>query len=156
RGAAGLGPSAGTAAGRDTRAVFSRSYRALSAPAARLFRLLAAHPGPDIAAPAAASLAAWPLARTRTLLGELADAHLLMEPAPGRYTFHDLLRTYAIELAEDGPAALRRWLDHYVHTGYAAAMLLHPARDVIELDAPANGVVPERLDDHRAAFAWFA
>ena len=42
----------------DVRAVFSWSYRALSAGAARLFRLLGLHPGPDITVGAAASLAA--------------------------------------------------------------------------------------------------
>jgi hypothetical protein len=39
------------------RSVFSWSYRALSSDAARLFRLLSLHVGPDIAASAAASLA---------------------------------------------------------------------------------------------------
>ncbi|WP_438860520.1 hypothetical protein, partial [Enterobacter hormaechei] len=41
----------------DVRAVFSWSYHALSAPAARLFRLLALHPGVEASASAAASLA---------------------------------------------------------------------------------------------------
>jgi hypothetical protein len=41
----------------DLRAVFSWSYTTLSRPAARLFRLLGLHPGPDLATPAAASLA---------------------------------------------------------------------------------------------------
>ncbi len=41
----------------DVRAVFSWSYRALSAGAASLFRLLGLYPGCDIAAPAIASLA---------------------------------------------------------------------------------------------------
>ena len=39
-------------------AVFSWSYQQLSPQAARLFRLLGLHPGPDISVPAAASLAA--------------------------------------------------------------------------------------------------
>ena len=79
----------------DVRAVFSWSYRALSAEAARLFRLLGLHPGPDIAVAAAASLAAVPPGRARTLLAELTRAHLLTEHAPGRYALHDLLRAYA-------------------------------------------------------------
>ena len=44
----------------DVRAVFSWSYRKLDADAARLFRLLGLHPGPDISVPAAASLAGLP------------------------------------------------------------------------------------------------
>ena len=41
----------------SVRAVFSWSYRQLSREAARMFRLLGLHPGPDICVPAAASLA---------------------------------------------------------------------------------------------------
>src|SRR4029453_15040397 len=41
----------------QVRAVFSWSYAALTPSAARLFRLLGLHPGPDISTPAAASLA---------------------------------------------------------------------------------------------------
>ena len=82
----------------DVRAVFSWSYRQLSPAAARLFRLLGMHPGPDIGLPAAASLAGQPAAEVRPLLTELARAHLI-ERAAGRYAFHDLLRAYAAELA---------------------------------------------------------
>ena len=82
----------------DLRAVFSWSYQRLGTPAARLFRLLALHPGPDIAIPAAASLAALPAHEVRNLLAELSRSHLLEEHIPGRFAFHDLLRAYATEL----------------------------------------------------------
>ena len=61
-------------AGTDVRAVFSWSYRSLSPPAARLFRLLGLHPGPDIGVAAAASLAGLPRGQVRRLLAELARA----------------------------------------------------------------------------------
>jgi DNA-binding SARP family transcriptional activator/tetratricopeptide (TPR) repeat protein len=99
---------AGEDAATDVRAVLSWSYHALSDPAARLFRLLGLHPGPDIAAPAAASLAALPLPQTRRLLGELARANLIVEHTPGRYSFHDLLRAYAIDLANHVDRAEQR------------------------------------------------
>src|SRR5207248_6429651 len=83
---------AGGDATTDVRAVFSWSYHALRHDAASMFRLLGLHPGPDITAAAAASLAALPLPRVRVLLGELARANLIVEHVPGRYTFHDLLR----------------------------------------------------------------
>jgi hypothetical protein len=51
--------AAGDAA-TDVRGVFSWSYRALSADAARLIRWFGLHSGPDIPLPAAASLAAQP------------------------------------------------------------------------------------------------
>src|SRR5204862_1353220 len=84
----------------DVRAVFSWSYRALTPATARLFRLLGLHPGPDVSTAAAASLAGLPPDRARPLLGELTRKHLLTEHNPGRYTFHDLLRAYAAELAD--------------------------------------------------------
>jgi DNA-binding SARP family transcriptional activator len=83
----------------DMRAVFSWSYRTLSPRAARLFRVLGMHPGPDISISVAASLAALPPARVRPVLAELCRAHLLTANPDGRYTCHDLLRAYAAELA---------------------------------------------------------
>ncbi|GAB2908392.1 AfsR/SARP family transcriptional regulator [Streptomyces heilongjiangensis] len=85
-------------------AVFSWSLSAVSADAARLFRLLALHPGPHFSAPATAALAGLPPRRARFLLTELADVHLVHEHAPGRYALHDLLRAHASELLrEAGP-----------------------------------------------------
>jgi DNA-binding SARP family transcriptional activator len=118
-----LDPLNGGDVATDVRAVFSWSYHALTPEAARLFRLLSLHPGPDVALPAAASLAAIGLHQARALLGELTHAHLLAEHVPGRYAFHDLLRAYATELArmhdsiDIRSAAVRRVLDHYLHTG---------------------------------------
>ena len=66
-------------ASTDLRAVFSWSYRGLDSEAARLFRLLGAHPGPDVSVPAAASLADRPREHVRDLLAELAHANLLVE-----------------------------------------------------------------------------
>jgi hypothetical protein len=60
------------------------SYRQLHADAARLFRLLGLHPGPDITAPAAASLAGIPPPSARSLLDQLTRANLTTEHQPGR------------------------------------------------------------------------
>jgi DNA-binding SARP family transcriptional activator/tetratricopeptide (TPR) repeat protein len=147
--------------GPDVRAVFSWSYDALGPDAARLFRLLGMHPGPDLAVPAAASLAALPVPRTRVLLDELADAHLVSEHAPGRFAFHDLLRAYAAELAQeldgksDQRAALRRTYDHYLHVAHTADRLLHPSRDAICLAPARLGVALVPLADEQQALAWF-
>jgi tetratricopeptide (TPR) repeat protein len=140
----------------DLRALFSWSYRTLSDGAARLFRLLGLHAGPDVALPAMASLAGLPLARTQRLVAELTAAHLLAEHTPGRYAFHDLLRAYAAELAQtdDRPAAYRRVFDHYLHTAHDAAGQLDVYREQLALDPPAPGVQPERLPAHEAALAW--
>jgi DNA-binding SARP family transcriptional activator/tetratricopeptide (TPR) repeat protein len=146
----------------QVRAVFSWSYTTLTPAAARLFRLLGLHPGPDTAAPAAASLAGLPLPQVRPLLGELARAGLLAEHVPGRYGFHDLLRAYATHLAEsldsrqERAAATVRLLDHYTHTAHTADRHLYPARDPIPvpLTAPAPGTTPEQPADQQAGLGW--
>jgi tetratricopeptide (TPR) repeat protein/transcriptional regulator with XRE-family HTH domain len=145
----------------DVRTAFSWSYHALTPNAAELFRLLGLHPGADITASAAASLAGIPPDRIRPLLAELTQANLLTEYVPGRYSFHDLLRTYATDLAyahdadAQRHAATHRLLDHYLHIAHAADRLLHPARDPITLAPPQPGVAPQRLTDHEQALAWF-
>ena len=154
------GPIADSAT--DVRAVFGWSYQTLGEEAARLYRLLGLHPGPDFSRPAVASLAGADPSTVLAWLGVLTRAHLLTEPAPGRYTFHDLLRAHATELAvavddpTDRHEAVLRLLDHYVHTGHTAALLLHPERDAPPLPPPREGVVRVALSTASAAAAWFA
>jgi DNA-binding SARP family transcriptional activator len=143
----------------QVRAVFSWSYTALTPAAARLFRLLGLHPGPEVSVPAVASLAGERPADVRAALTELTRANLLTEHAGDRYALHDLLRAYAADLTGSGvdtQTAVIRLLDHYMHTAYAADLLLYPQRDPIPLplDPPAEGVEPERLADPAAAMAW--
>jgi DNA-binding SARP family transcriptional activator/tetratricopeptide (TPR) repeat protein len=144
----------------DVRDVFRWSYQILSAPAARLFRLLGLHGGPDIAAAAAASLAGVARSAVGPLLAELTRAHLVCEHTPGRYTFHDLLRAYAAELAQavdadhERAAATRRLLDHYLHTAYAADRVLYPFREPISLAAPDPAVTVTELPTEGQALHW--
>ena len=146
----------------DIRAVFAASYQALSPAAARLFRLLGLHHGPDISTAAAASLAGLAPAAARRPLAELARAHLTTERLPGRFAFHDLLRAYAEELAEehdspdDRDAAVRRLLDHYLHTAAEAQRLLNPHHgDGLSLAPARPGVNPERITGPDSALSWF-
>jgi tetratricopeptide (TPR) repeat protein len=143
-------------------AVFSWSYRQLRDPAARLFRLLSLHPGPDITAPAAASLAAIPLAGARPMLDELARDNLITEHTAGRFTFHDLLRDYAATLTRahdagtDRDASLQRMLDYYLLSAQAAWYQSYPPQQqAITLAAALPGVTPEQPADYAAARAWF-
>jgi DNA-binding SARP family transcriptional activator/tetratricopeptide (TPR) repeat protein len=150
----------GDARATDVRAVFSWSYRTLSPAAARLFRLLGRHPGPDIGFAAAASLAGRAAEPTGRLLTELAEAHLLAEHRPGRYLLHDLLRAYAAELSrrhDDANArrhAVHRVLDHYLHSMYAAATQLNLRRGPMALQPPRAGVRPEPVHGHDTAMSW--
>ncbi|MDG4786497.1 tetratricopeptide repeat protein [Micromonospora sp. WMMD1102] len=157
----GLAAFTGSDPASDVRAVFSWSYRALGPETARLFRLLALHPGPSVGTPAVASLAGLPPGEVRPLLAELTDANLVAEHGPGRYACHDLLVAYAAELTvavdpeAERRAASRRVLDHYLHTAHAADRRLDPHRDPIPLLAASPGVTPGRIADHGAALAWF-
>jgi tetratricopeptide (TPR) repeat protein len=153
---------AGGGAATDARAIFSWSYQILTPSAARLFRLLALPACPDITAPATASLAGLHPRQARPQLAELTRAHLLTERLPGRYVFHDLLRAYATELAEefDSPderrEAVHRVLDHYLHSALAADRWLSPHRDLIPLPAMTSGVTPVAPPDAERATAWLA
>lgn len=147
------GLSAGDAA-TDVRAVFSWSYRAATPGAARLFRLLGLHSAPDIGVDAAAALAGLGPTEVRPLLAELARAHLVSEPVPGRFTFHDLLRAYAGELARQTDpddarrAAEHRLLDHYLQRATPAARTLDTG-----LGTDSAAVPPGARE---ASMAWFA
>jgi len=157
----GLDAFAGGDAASDMRAVLTWSYQRLSVEAARLFRLLGLHRGPDIAVPAAASLAGLSLGQVRPLLVELSRAHLVAEDAAGRYAFHDLLRAFAAELAHSQDsegarrAAVHRVLDHYLHSAHGADMLLEPHRHRITPAPPCSGVSAEQPADAAGALAWF-
>ncbi|GAA3616427.1 BTAD domain-containing putative transcriptional regulator [Nonomuraea rosea] len=145
----------------DVRAVFSWSYRLLSPGAARLFRLLGLHPGPDIGAAAAVYLAGGPVRQTRTLLAELTRASLLTEHTPGRYVAHDLLRAYATELVHahdseaDRHAAVHRVLDHYMDRAHAACRKFAPFWVRPDLAPTGPEAVTDVFDDDRQALAWF-
>lgn len=144
----------------DVATVFSWSARAVPAEAARLFRLLALHPGPDFTLPAAAALAGLTVRRTRPLLAELTGLHLVTEHAPARFAFHDLLRAYAGELVHDletqagRRAARHRLYHHYLHTAHAADRLLAPNADPLPPPAAPENVHPFPLADDDRALAW--
>ncbi|MEU9387625.1 tetratricopeptide repeat protein, partial [Streptomyces sp. NPDC048279] len=150
----------GEAPAADARSAFSWSYQLLTPPAARVFRLLALHPGPDGSLAAVAGLAGQRASQVRPLLAELVRAHLISEPAPGRYGCHELLRAYAGELAraqdtgQEREAARRRMLDHYLHGAHAADRVLAPGRERIRLRPHAPGVTVPRLPDQTAADHW--
>ena len=156
-----LDPFDGGDRAADVRTVFSWSYRALGPAAARAFRLLGLHPGPDIDLAAAASLAAIAHDHARALLAGLTRAHLLAEQSPGRYAFHDLLRAYAAEQAQahdsrqDRDAAVHRLLDHYLHTARNAVSLIEPYFEPPAVMPTQPGVSPGEPGTADEAMSWF-
>jgi DNA-binding SARP family transcriptional activator len=146
----------------SVRMVFSWSRARLREPASRMFRLLGIHPGPDIAVPAAASLAGMSRGQAYLALAELCDEHLLTEYAPGRYSLHELLRAYAAERARTSDsdaerrAAVHRVLDYYLHAAIAASGFAYPYGSKRITDRPQPGVVLEELSGPGQAAEWVA
>jgi DNA-binding SARP family transcriptional activator/Tfp pilus assembly protein PilF len=141
------------------RAVFSWSYRQLTPAAARAFRLLGLLPGPDVEAYAAAALLGTDLATAGQLLEVLARAHLVQRTAADRFTLHDLLRAYAIELGAEtgeaaGLAAVTRLFAAMLFTAAAAIGTLYPAEQHrrARVERPEAPVPP--VADGGDAQAW--
>jgi tetratricopeptide (TPR) repeat protein len=145
----------------DVRGVMSWSYQQLSTGAARVFRLLALHPGPHVTTRSAASVAGLSVDQIQSPLTELVRAHLLTERGPEQYVRHDLLREYGRERTRatdsnaDRSAAVRRMLDHYLHTAYSAAQLLRPGMNHMVIDGPASATVTCDVPDYKSAVAWY-
>jgi DNA-binding SARP family transcriptional activator/tetratricopeptide (TPR) repeat protein len=140
----------------SVRAVFSWSYRLLTGPAARMFRLLGAFPVPDIPVAAAANLAAVSVSSAQAALSELVRANLVQEPAPGRYTQHDLLRAYAADLSDvkQRRDAVQRVLGYYLCTAQAAIGRVYPWARPPVASPPSPGATPEQLASAAQALAW--
>jgi tetratricopeptide (TPR) repeat protein len=141
-------------------AAFDLSYQGLAPDARRLFRLLGLLPGQDVTAEAAAALAHLAHEHARVLLGRLAAAHLVDQHAPGRFSFHDLLRDYAADRARrdcgdaDRAAAIGRLLGWYLATTDAARGLLYPARVGLEPPAGDPRLSPAVFGNEQEALAW--
>ncbi|MET8993683.1 tetratricopeptide repeat protein [Amycolatopsis sp. NPDC004169] len=143
------------------RAVFSWSYRTLTAKTARMFRLLGLHPGPSISVAAAAALDGSTTAEAKRQLETLAGVHLLAPAGRDRYQFHDLLRAYATELATtDEPErqryeATRRLFEWYLHSAHAGLFVLFPQHPEIPVEPLKPDCVPLTFADADASVRWF-
>jgi hypothetical protein len=133
---------------RAVRAALDLSYRQLSEPQARMFRLAALNPGPDLSIATAAHVAAEAEWRTEQLFVELHRAHLV-EPGAvwGRWGLHDLVRVYAGERAAEHPTTaddVRGLLLYYLERATRANDY------VLNLSEPA----PHGFPDRTQAIAW--
>jgi tetratricopeptide (TPR) repeat protein len=140
------------------RTVFSWSYNSLPPDAAKLFRLLGVVPGTSTSRQAIAALADVSPVATNRLLATLSAAQLVVDNGHGRINMHDLLRSYAIELAnthdgdDDVRAAMVRLFDYYLHGAEHADRLLTPNRFRIPLDG-SPGLRP-KLGNYQDAINW--
>ena len=148
------------------RSCFQVSYRALRTSeddrdrtAARLFRLLGLHRGPEVSTWTAAALLDTPPEVAETALERLVDAQLLKAAGSSRYAMHGLLLLFAREQAShDEPeaerrAALQRMLDCYLATMQRAQQVLQPG-DPGGAHWQVAAPTPS-LHNWSAALAWF-
>ncbi|MFC6021995.1 tetratricopeptide repeat protein [Plantactinospora solaniradicis] len=142
------------------RAVLSWSYQQLAPAAARAFRMLGLHPGPDIDRYAAAAFFGTEPEQARQLLDTLARAHLVQPEGDQRYTFHDLLRAYAAERCAadesvaEADAALDRLFDYELFAAAAAMDMLYPAERHRRPRVGTPSVSPAPIADPQAAREW--
>lgn len=117
---------------RSMRVSFELSYRFLPEPRKRAFRLLSLHPAGDFTHHAAAVILDEPVNEVVPLIDHLLDDHLLEEHSRGRLRYHDLLRGYAQERAEEeDDTAVRtacgdRLGDYFLATAEQADAVLRP------------------------------
>ncbi|MBM2616134.1 tetratricopeptide repeat protein [Actinoplanes sp. LDG1-06] len=136
------------------------TYQDLPADRQRALRLLALHPGPDLDAYAVSALTGGDQPGSDELLRQLHADHLLQQPAPQRYTLHDLVRAHAITRAvdEEPPpqrrAALTRLFDHYLATAAVAMDTLFRAEAARRPRVAAPRVADPSLTQPQAAHAW--
>src|SRR5262249_50802171 len=136
------------------RAAFDLSYSGLKPEAQELFRRLGLVPGPDVSAGSAAVLIGKEPCEAAALLDQLAAAHLVDQPRPGRHTSHDLLRHDARERSDEQDSAeerenvLCRLLDDYLRHARAAVGVLYP--HMLQLVPPTKDL----FDDFASALAW--
>ena len=151
---------AGGDRGTAVRDVFSWSYRHLDPGAARVFRWLSLHPGPDLDSYAAAALTGITVQQVGKSLDVLARAHLIHTTGPGRYWIHDMLRGYAAQLnsAQDSEderkAALTRLFDHYLHVAATAIDTMFPAERHYRPRVPSSAASAPQLSSPAAAHEW--
>ncbi|WP_020500438.1 AfsR/SARP family transcriptional regulator [Sciscionella marina] len=138
----------------SVRAVLAASYRHLDPATAHLFRLFGLHPGniADLRAIAALHGEGEPK-QLRRQVEALVRAHLVEVTAERRYRLHDLLWSYAAELAAADPpehrrVALGRLLQHYVGTAAAAARFI--AGHEFDRQLPTAWAPPT----YEAALSW--
>ena len=147
---------------RSVAAALQSSCRDLDPQLRRAYRLLALHPGGELDRYAAAALLDTDLNDTGRLIEQLVDAHLLQEPSPGRFGFHDLVRDHARaaalrdETEADRRAAVTRLLDHYPRTAAVAMDVAYPLeRNRRPRLPPVRTPTPSFADPVRAA-AWLS
>ncbi|HEX5495904.1 MAG TPA: NB-ARC domain-containing protein, partial [Mycobacteriales bacterium] len=145
---------------QPVRSALDLSYEVLTAPAARLYRLLCLHPGPDFGTGVVCAALDVSTDEGEDLVDELLRASVLTQGGNGRFRFHDLVRVHARGRADSDEtpaarrAALRRMLDWYLHAASAADVTLTPYRERLPRDYRYVPPDPESFADRDRALGW--
>ncbi|MFF5235358.1 BTAD domain-containing putative transcriptional regulator [Dactylosporangium sp. NPDC000521] len=132
---------------------FAVSHDALTDLERVLFRRLGLLPVRDFGVPVAAALVERNTGETTKTLHALVDTFLVRSLGDGRFALHDLIREYAIRLAEmdnGRDEALRRAYRCYLAGAEAAALALYPQMQRLPVPRPIDAV------DVGVAAAWLA
>ncbi|MFE5666810.1 tetratricopeptide repeat protein [Streptomyces niveus] len=146
--------------GSEIVSAFTMSYNTLPADQRKAFRLLGLHHGTDFGAHSAAALTGLPLERTERILESLQDSHLIREPAPERFSRHDLIAEYALTLTvslDSVPVreeALDRLSDFYLRAVLEADHALNPLRPRTGPPLPPSPYTLPVWSEPQQAKAW--
>jgi tetratricopeptide (TPR) repeat protein len=132
---------------RTVASAFALSFRQLTEPGQRVFRLLGLHPGERFETLGVAALTGLPLDQAQDVLDDLVEVNLIEEPEPELFRLHDLLRQYAAALAGDltadeRHAAVAGLLDFHLH----AVVASNPQSRRAHLDRDLRLGRPDRPD----------
>lgn len=121
---------------------------------------LAIPDGSDLTTAVAAALLQRPLRRADAIVERLVDLNLLESVAPARYRFHDLIRAYGREVAEqalaltDRDEALARVLRLYTEAAWVCHAFTHPTSPRLPLaTVGVSGLLPT-FSDRDAVVRW--
>ncbi|QHC21980.1 AfsR/SARP family transcriptional regulator [Streptomyces sp. GS7] len=141
---------------------FEMSYVALTVEQQSAFRSLSLHLGQEFGLHAATALTGLPPHASERVLEALLDSHLLQEPAPDRFRFHDLLGEYALTLAraedtsDQRDRCVARLVDFYLHAADRADRLIYPRRHRLGIRHAADPFPIPPWSGAQEAKSWLA
>ncbi|MFE5791323.1 BTAD domain-containing putative transcriptional regulator [Streptomyces sp. NPDC056503] len=156
-----------TSGERSLWACLSTSYAALGTAQRTVLSRLGSLPVRDFDSHTAAAVLGTGLLETEQVLEGLLDVHLLEQRARGRYSFHDLVRAFAIAQqpdrhdgtdgasGADGDEPLARLMGYLARVSDIACAQLFPGRaEPVEVGAAAPARLPT-IVDVESALTWF-
>lgn len=136
------------------------SDRDLDRQAATALPWLAVPDGSDLTTGVAAAVLELPLRRADAIVERLVDLNLLESVAPARFRFHDLIRAYGREVADqtfsptERDEALARVLRYYTEAAWACQALTHAGNPRLPLATiGSSGLIPV-FGGREAALRW--